>query len=92
MAETPARAKQLGRLAPLRPDWEDMKLGVMSFLVGQKFERHRHLARLLLDTGYQHLEEGNWWGDTFWGTCKGVGENHLGLILMQMRDLLRKGV
>jgi predicted NAD-dependent protein-ADP-ribosyltransferase YbiA (DUF1768 family) len=39
----------------------------------------------LLDTGTQTLVEGNWWGDVFWGVCKGVGSNHLGKLLMKLR-------
>lgn len=31
------------------------------------------------------MEENNW-GDKFWGTVNGVGENHLGKILMRIRD------
>jgi len=27
------------------------------------------------------------WHDTVWGKCNGVGENRLGIILMQIRDL-----
>jgi predicted NAD-dependent protein-ADP-ribosyltransferase YbiA (DUF1768 family) len=34
------------------------------------------------------LIEGNWWGDTYWGVCNGVGENHLGKLLMKIRDYL----
>jgi predicted NAD-dependent protein-ADP-ribosyltransferase YbiA (DUF1768 family) len=34
------------------------------------------------------LIEENTWGDTFWGICKGQGENHLGRLLMQIRDEL----
>ena len=32
------------------------------------------------------IVEENTWGDTFWGVCKGVGENHLGKLLMEIRD------
>ena len=34
------------------------------------------------------LEEGNRWHDTFWGIDQntGKGENHLGKILMKVRD------
>jgi predicted NAD-dependent protein-ADP-ribosyltransferase YbiA (DUF1768 family) len=31
----------------------------------------------------------NYWNDKFWGICKGVGENHLGKILMQIRDEIK---
>ena len=43
-------------------------------------------------TGNLVLEEGNGWHDTFWGVDlkTGEGENHLGRILMQVREELRE--
>ena len=74
----------------LRPCWSDeFKLKVMNDLVRQKFADPTLRAQLLL-TGDQELEEGNWWGDRFWGVCKGEGENHLGKILMAVRAELRE--
>ena len=35
------------------------------------------------------LIEGNVWNDTFWGVCNGKGHNHLGKILMKVRDEIR---
>lgn len=32
------------------------------------------------------IVEHNTWNDTFWGVCNGTGENHLGEILMDLRD------
>ncbi len=32
------------------------------------------------------IVERNTWNDTFWGVCKGKGENHLGILLMEIRD------
>lgn len=37
------------------------------------------------------IVEENSWRDTYWGVCKGVGENHLGKILMKIRDELIAG-
>lgn len=34
--------------------------------------------------------EGNTWGDKFWGVCDGEGENHLGKLLMEVRAELTK--
>lgn len=45
----------------------------------------------LLATGSAELIEGNVWNDTFWGVCRGRGQNHLGRILMEVRDGLRGG-
>jgi N-glycosidase YbiA len=86
---TPGKAKGRGKKISLRPDWEQVKLGIMEDLVYQKFHRHPDLRRALLNTGVAYLEEGNTWGDIVYGVCNGVGENHLGLILMKVRAKLR---
>lgn len=91
-AETPARAKQLGssQFIQLRNDWDAIRLTVMEEVTRAKFTQHEELAKWLLATGDEELVEGNWWGDTFWGTVEGKGENHLGKILMKVREELRK--
>jgi ribA/ribD-fused uncharacterized protein len=81
-------AKKLGKLGILRPDWEEVKLGIMEDLLRQKFSIPE-LQEKLLATGDATLIEGNWWGDTFWGVCRCKGENHLGILLMKIRDELR---
>jgi ribA/ribD-fused uncharacterized protein len=78
-------AKHRGRVVTMRPDWDEVKLEVMHFLVRQKFE-NEPLRTKLLETAPQSIEEGNWWGDKYWGTVNGLGENHLGKILVQVRD------
>jgi ribA/ribD-fused uncharacterized protein len=86
-APTPGQAKRRGREVPIRAGWDGMKLAVMENLVRQKFDpaKNPHLWRLLVSTGDAVLEEGNKWGDRFWGVCGGTGENHLGKILMKVR-------
>ena len=81
---SPGRAKRLGRRVMLRPNWEEIKIGTMFFLLDQKF-RDESFCHLLLCTGERELIEGNKWGDTFWGVCDGEGENHLGRLLMEIR-------
>lgn len=81
----PKNAKHIGRTVQLRPDWEAIKIRVMEDIVRAKFTQNEDLKAMLLNTGEEGLIEGNWWGDTFWGECKGVGENHLGRILMKIR-------
>lgn len=81
-------AKKIGRTIPLRNDWEKVKIAVMTRIIRIKFKNSK-LRRMLLETGDAELIEGNWWGDTFWGVCKRVGENHLGKILMRIREELR---
>lgn len=74
----------------LRPDWEEVKIGIMEEIVRAKFTQNPHLAEKLLATGGQQIAEGNTWGDTCWGVDSrtGEGENHLGQILMQVRSEL----
>lgn len=83
-AATPGQAKRMGRKVKLRADWESIKLDVMETAVRIKFT-DPELAAKLIATGDEELVEGNWWNDTFWGVCNGVGENHLGKILMKVR-------
>lgn len=86
-ALTPEMAKKMGKAITLRADWETIKIGVMRDLINKKFDIPE-LKKLLLKTEDQDLIEGNWWNDTFWGVCKGKGENHLGKLLMEKREML----
>lgn len=88
-ALTPGQAKRLGRIAPLKANWELIKVKVMYDICFKKFSQSEELKKKLLDTGDQELIEGNYWNDTFWGVCEGKGQNHLGKILMQIREELR---
>lgn len=87
--KTPSEAKKLGKQVTLRSDWEQVKISVMYELVRAKFKQNKSIRVQLLDTGDQELIEGNHWHDTFWGVCNDVGLNHLGKILMKVRDELR---
>ena len=73
----------------MRSDWEDVKFDVMYDIVKAKFTQNEDLKRKLLDTEGYYLEEGNNWGDKIWGVVNGVGENHLGKILMRVRNELK---
>ena len=82
---TCGQAKRTGQRLKLRDDWEQVKVSIMLDLLRQKFARGTLLGQQLDATGDRQLVEGNWWGDTFWGVCGGVGENQLGKLLMQVR-------
>lgn len=90
---TPGKAKRLSKTLTLREDWEYIKTDIMRKLVFRKFQVP-YLKNLLLATKDQELVEGNTWHDNFWGNCfckkcsniKGL--NHLGKILMKVRDKL----
>jgi len=86
---SPSKSKKLGRKVELREDWENIKDDVMFRIVHDKFNRNENLKELLLETGEQRLVEGNYWNDTYWGVCNGVGENKLGKILMMVRHEIR---
>ena len=89
-------AKQQGKTLIIRPDWEEVKLTVMRYALEKKFVAGSDLANKLLATGYTQLIETNNWHDNFWGdcycnTCKVTsGSNHLGVMLMEIRDNLKK--
>lgn len=97
-AATPGEAKSLGRACPLRPDWEVAKFGVMRDIVWEKFAQWPGLRLLLLQTGNAYLQEGTVWNDRVWGVdlnshddpWQRVGNNWLGLILMDTRHRLRR--
>jgi N-glycosidase YbiA len=89
--ETAGQVKRFGRTIPLRDNWDANKYQIMVGLLFVKFFQNKELGEKLLATGDAILIEGNTWGDTYWGVCNGVGENNLGKILMEVRNLL-KGV
>lgn len=91
MCYLPSDAKAMGRIIALRPDWfiGDTRLRIMRDLLRQKFGTEP-LRGQLIDTGRARLVEGNTWGDRYWGVCDGRGENHLGRLLMEIREELQR--
>jgi ribA/ribD-fused uncharacterized protein len=73
-----------------RLDWNEIKIEVMRKALRYKFTQNEDIRKLLLDTGNSHLEETNTWKDFFWGVCYGLGDNHLGILLMELREELRE--
>ena len=90
---SPFQSKAFSKLGgiPVRDDWEDVKISIMTDLVGQKFKNSPQLKKMLLGTGGCIIEEGNLHEDTFWGINleTGKGNNHLGQILMRLREEIR---
>lgn len=64
-AETPGRAKKLGKKCMLYSEWEEIKIDVMCHALKLKFADPELKAKLLA-TRDQYLEEGNYWCDNFW--------------------------
>lgn len=89
LLKTPGESKKFGGKIKIRPNWNQIKFNKMYEIVLNKFYNNKELKKLLLETGDAELIEGNYWNDTFWGICNGVGENNLGKILMAVRELLK---
>lgn len=81
--------KKASRTISLRDDWEQVKIDVMRELLEQKYNTEPYKT-LLLETGGEHIQEGNMWNDKFWGVClkTGKGNNTLGKIIMEIRNNL----
>ena len=86
-ALTPGDAKRWGKKVTIRPDWSKIKLVVMKDLLKRKF-KDVTLKDRLVKTGDEELIEWNTWGDEFWGKniTTGKGDNHLGVLLMELRQ------
>lgn len=69
-------------------EWAKIKVEVMLSILRAKFEQNPLLKERLLGTGDALIEEGNEWGDRFWGISpvgSGQGRNELGKLLMSLR-------
>jgi ribA/ribD-fused uncharacterized protein len=87
----PKKVKKLSMEICLRDDWESVKVDIMKELIRIKFQ-DRILMGKLLATSDEFIQEGNDWGDTFWGVDleTGEGKNILGKIIMDVRSDLKK--
>ncbi len=85
------QSRTLGKEIQSRKDWDSIKLNVMYRILRAKFSREPQRSHLL-DTEDAYLEETNYWHDRFWGIYNGEGLNHLGRLLMLVRDELVEGI
>ena len=77
---------------PWRSDWtKELSLKVMGYILCVKFSRGTSWAEKLLATGDEEIVEFVNWRDFFWGwdINEKRGENHLGKILMKIREGLK---
>lgn len=78
----------------VRLDWIEIRVEVMRRLLYIKFSNLDLMMRLL-NTGDMELVETNYWHDNFYGNCtcpkcKTIeGQNHLGRLLMEVREFYR---
>jgi len=107
-AQTPIRnerkyLKELGYCNKLtiRGDWEDVKIEIMEQFLIQKFTKPRFKRWLIftkdLPIEFRNKECEHFWGKCFCYTCKGIGENYLGEMIMNIRysfqeDIENKGI
>jgi ribA/ribD-fused uncharacterized protein len=95
MCQDPAisagKIKRESRRVKLRIDWDKTKWLVMADCVLEKFTQEPYHSKLIA-TGDKPIQEGNTWGDTYWGVDLETGEgmNELGRIIMHIRKLLIK--
>ena len=87
----PEEVKKIGGKVKLRKNWSTKKLEIMNWVIREKFKDEK-LAEMLLSTGDEKLVESNYWKDFYWGVCNGKGENHLGKILMEVREELKLNI
>lgn len=74
------------------PGWSTNKIDRMRGVLRAKFTQHPTLKELLLSTGNARLAESATVDNEvnrFWGEVNGVGRNHLGILLMELREQLR---
>jgi len=76
------------QIAP-RPDWADVKAGIMRTALRAKFTQHADLAARLIATGDAEIVEDSKY-DRFWGIGEdGAGANQMGRLLTELRSELR---
>ena len=91
-AASPNLAKKLGRKQrkKLRKDWPQIKQTIMTRGIYRKFISNSALAQELLATGDQSIVESSNY-DYYWGCGRDRrGHNHLGKILMRVRDKIKE--
>lgn len=85
----PSKAYSLAQQISVRHDWAKVQFQCMYDICFAKFLQHNDLLEKLLLTGDSLLENGNTRGDQYWGKVNGIGYNHLGIILMDIREKLK---
>lgn len=75
--------------ASIRPSWPEEKRAVMKEICRAKLDQHEYVQRTLERSGNTPLVEDSP-KDSYWGCgADGNGENHLGVIWMELREELR---
>lgn len=64
--DNPAIVKRRSYEINIDPDWDMRKVDVMRTCITKKFTQEPFRS-MLLNTGTEYIQEGNYWGDRFWG-------------------------
>lgn len=97
-ATSPLEAQKIARAyaqdGKERTDWHEINMDVMKELHHLRFEQHEYLKEKLLQSADSMLvhkaPEGSTPSGGFWGIDeKGNGKNHLGKILMELREMYK---
>jgi len=89
----PAVARRMGQKVARVGNWDDCRIHVMRNGCRMKFDQNKDLSEMLLATYPFELIEYAPWGDVFWGVDRNYnGANNLGIILMEIRTNLIKGL
>ncbi len=88
--ESPGHVKRQSCTIAIRKDWEFVKKTIMLECLIQKYKQEPYKTNLI-NTGDLYIQEGNTWGDKFWGIDlrTGHGQNNLGLMIMNIRTDLQ---
>ena len=85
---TPKELAEYHEMIPNPPRWRETEKRILQFLHDQKFPIGSSLAEQIVDTSNYLLLNENYWGDTRLGTVNGCGQNLLGRILMDRREVI----
>lgn len=92
--EAKMKAKKAGRMKEARPDWDEVCVAIMKWVLRIKLASHpRRITALVRWSGTGPIVEQSK-NDAFWGAIAGEdgvlrGENHLGRIWTEIRDDVR---
>lgn len=92
-----AKRKAYEYISETRPDWQEVKVGLMEQVVRLKLEQHKATFRILFGQTFERPIVEKSFGDDFWGARPDGsgylnGANKLGLIWMLLRLEMIEGV
>ena len=94
--ENPWDAREYAVGKPLRDGFDELRLDVMAAALFEKFECNPPLKGRLIATGDRDIQVSSLWPNTFWGVHKPAdkirpeGQNHLGKLLMMIRQYYQR--